>query len=574
MIQLTNLSLSPIKKSQSKTYTTAIYGIISLLLNLIPLNIFAQKNSSELLIKVDEAIANAQVYTQAREQRIMHLKERIRYAKEFSEEAYNLNSQLFDEYKKYICDSALHYQNQNIIVAQHLHDTFKEYESKINMANLMGSTGMYKEGIDLMETIDTLKLSNELLVNYLYTYLHIYDELAFYTQDKESSQRYWGLGGKYEHKLKQVIDKKNDIYLQLIEDSVRNAGKFDDAIKLNDIWLSHISKGTPEYALATFHRSIIYQWAGKIEEQKYYLALSAISDIESANKDQASLRMLAQALFEEGDIDRAYNYIRFSWNTTVFYNAKLRTLQTASILSLIDKTYQAKIEKQKAKLQVYLILISSLTLIIIAALLIIFKQMKRLSAAKIKLQQANDDLNALNKQLSNLNQELTGLNKILNETNNNLSESNKIKEVYIGRFIELCSIYINKIDDFRKNIHNKIKTGKIQEAQIMSQTQDIMDEEFEELYTNFDNAFLQLFPNFVEKVNSLLNEDDKIILKKDELLNPELRIMALMRLGGTHAIGYKRWKQNFTIPTLLANNSLQLQNKDKKQNLPQQRRVR
>ena len=58
-----------------------------------------------------------------------------------------------------------------------------------------------------------------------------------------------------------------------------------------------------------------------------------------------------------------------------------------------------------------------------------------------------------------------------------------------------------------------------------------MDEEFEELYTNFDNAFLQLFPDFVEKVNELLNENDRFIIKNGESLNPELRIMALMRLG-------------------------------------------
>jgi hypothetical protein len=112
-----------------------------------------------------------------------------------------------------------------------------------------------------------------------------------------------------------------------------------------------------------------------------------------------------------------------------------------------------------------------------------------------------------------------------------LTESNKIKEVYIGRFIELCSIYINKIDDFRKKINTKIKDGKIKEAGLMTQSQDIMDEEFEELYANFDNAFLQLFPSFVEKVNELLNENDRFILKKGELLNPELRIIALMRLG-------------------------------------------
>ena len=206
-------------------------------------------------------------------------------------------------------------------------------------------------------------------------------------------------------------------------------------------------------------------------------------------------------------------------------------MQSSPLLSLIDKTYQAKIEDQKAKLQNYLLLISSLTIFIAFALLIIYKQNRKLSSAKKDLQNANDDLNHLNSELNKLNDELTEVNQVLFSTNNALTESNKIKEVYIGRFIELCSIYINKIDDFRKKINAKIKDGNIKEASLLTQSQDIMDEEFEELYANFDNAFLQLFPNFVEKVNELLNENDRFLLKKGELLNPELRIIALMRLG-------------------------------------------
>jgi hypothetical protein len=306
---------------------------------------------------------------------------------------------------------------------------------------------------------------------------------------------------------------------------------FKEALKLNDLWLSTIQPGTPVYALETFRRSLIYQWQGDRENQKKYLALSAISDIQSAIKDQASLMTLAQLLYEEGHIERAYRYIRFSWNATMFYNAKLRSLQSSTILSLIDKTYQAKIESQKSKLQRYLILISSLLVLLLFALLIIFKQNKRLSTAKLKLQMANEDLNQLNKELNLLNDELISVNHMLNSTNNELTESNTIKEVYIGRFIELCSMYINKIDDFRKKVHTKLKEGDIQEAKRMTLSQDIMDEEFEELYINFDNAFLQLFPDFVEKVNELLNEKDQFILKKEEALNPELRIIALMRLG-------------------------------------------
>lgn len=505
--------------------------ILSLALLILPTILFSQTNFETLLLKLDSVIENSDSYTQQREKRIQNYKNKLQQVKHFSLEEYELNSLIYKEYKPYICDSAILYKNKNIEIAITLLDATKEYESKLELAYLLASVGLYKEASDLLESIDQLKVPDYLLIDLYNTYLRVYGELAYYSQDKKKSQTYWKVFDAKLTALKAVLTPENPLYLELKEDSTRNAHNYVDALKLNDAVFSQTTSGTPEYALVAFRRSLIYQWKGDRENLKYYLALSAISDIQSAIKDQASLSMLAQILYEEGNIDRAYSYIRFSWSTTMFYNAKLRSLQSSTILSLIDKTYQAKIESQKSILQKYLILISSLSVLLIIMLLIIYKQIKKLSAVKNNLQNANADLNHLNSELNKLNDELTEVNKILFATNDELSESNKIKEVYIGRFIELCSVYINKIDDFRKKVHSKIKDGNINDAKLMTQSQDIMDVEFEELYANFDNAFLQLFPDFVVKVNELLNENDRFILKKDEILNPELRIMALMRLG-------------------------------------------
>lgn len=492
---------------------------------------FSQIDSSSILLRLDSVIAHSDSYTQQRENRINKYKEKLRNTAPHTLAEYELNSILFDEYKPYICDSAIAYQNKNIELASMLKDDVRESDSKIKLAYLLGSVGLYKEAVDLLESVNRLKLPNEMLVDYYNTYLRVYGELSFYTQDKRKSTSYWKVFDVYLDSLKTVVNPDNILFLQLKEDSARNAHQFEEAIRLNDQWLIKTKPGTPEHALVTFRRSLIYQWQGKREEQKYYLALSAISDIQSAIQDQASMMMIAQILYEEGNIDRAYRYIRFSWNATMFYNAKLRSLQSSSILSLIDKTYQAKIENQKEQLQRYLILISSLSVLLLITILIIFKQIRRLSTAKLKLQHANKGLNLLNEELNKLNVELNEVNQVINITNNDLSESNRIKEVYIGRFIELCSVYINNIDNFRKKVHNKIKEGNINDAKLMTQSQDVMDHEFEELYANFDSAFLQLFPDFVEKVNELLNEKDRFIIRDGEPLNPELRIMALMRLG-------------------------------------------
>ncbi len=493
--------------------------------------LFSQEDFSSLLLRLDSTISNSDLYTKQREIRIQNYKEKLKQVEPNSVAAYQLNSLIFKEYKPYICDSAILYKNNNIEIALRLRDATKEYESKLGLAYLLGSIGLYKEASDLLESIDQTKLPDSLLIDYYKTHLKVYGELAFYSQDKKKSQSYWKVFDAKLSAFKKILSPNNPLFLELKEDSTRNAYNYTEALKLNDISLSKAQLGTPEYASVTFRRALIYRWMGDMENQKYFLTLSAIADIKSAIKDQASLMMLAEILYDEGNIERAYKYIRFSWSATMFYNAKLRSLQSSTILSLIDKTYQAKIESQKSKLQNYLMWISSLSVLLAIMLLIIYKQIKKLSIAKNNLQIANEDLFILNSELNKLNDELTAVNEIIFATNKELSESNKIKEVYIGRFIELCSVYINKIDDFRKKVHNKIKDGNIKDAKTMTQSQDIMDDEFKELYLNFDNAFLQLFPDFVDNVNELLNENDKFTLKKGVTLNPELRIIALMRLG-------------------------------------------
>ncbi len=131
-----------------------------------------------------------------------------------------------------------------------------------------------------------------------------------------------------------------------------------------------------------------------------------------------------------------------------------------------------------------------------------------------------------------MNEELRQMNSCLSSTNIELSESNQIKEEYIARFIKLCSTYINRLDAYRRMVNKKVSAGQIAELLKITRSQDALDEELEELYANFDTAFfLHLFPNFVGKFNDLLQENEQILPKKGELLNTELRIFALIRLG-------------------------------------------
>ena len=489
-----------------------------------PLYTWAGKTLDSLLSVLDLTIQEHEKYVIQRESRIVHLKDLVHGIEANSVEHYNLNSQIYKEYKAFICDSAIHYLNENIRIAERLHDTDRRIESKLQLSLLLSSTGMYTESIDVLESVDRWEVAPRLIPDYYTCFDHVYGELSVYTQDKTLSGHYWSISQAYKDSLYAILPHESEEYLLMHEALLRDRHQYEEALKINDIRLAEAEPNTPQYALVTYHRSLIYKYSNDRQGEKENLCLSAISDIRSAIKDHASLWMLAQLLYEDGDMERAYQCMRFSWNATKFYNARLRSWQSADVLSLIDKTYQAMIEKQNDRLQQNLLLITTLLVLLIVALGYIYRQMKKLSDARNHLQAANGQLNGLN-------EELRQMNRCLSSTNIELSESNQIKEEYIARFIKLCSTYINRLDAYRRMVNKKVSAGQIAELLKITRSQDALDEELEELYANFDTAFLHLFPDFVKKFNDLLQDNERIVLKKDELLNTELRIFALIRLG-------------------------------------------
>ncbi|GAB1415491.1 DUF6377 domain-containing protein [Paludibacter sp.] len=475
------------------------------------LTITASDKVESVLKEIDVAIKNSSVYTNKHEKQIENLKTSRKATPQVSLRRYNINKELYKAYKAFVCDSAIVYLNDNIQTATALHNDSLAYESSIQLAHLLASTAMYKEAADLMASIPISKLSGKLLLDYYVALDHIYSELSLYTLDKISASKYRHMSESYKDSLYKKLPHDSEQFLIMDFINKLYNASVSEARNISEKLLSNEKIGQGKYALMAYYQALTYRREGDRENEKYYFALSALSDIYSATKDHASLWMLAQILFEEGDnIERAYNYISYSWSATAFYNSQLRNRQSSGILSLIDKAYQATIKQQNTKLQLYLIAISLLLLLLIFALFYIYKQMKRLSIARENLQRVNSQLKVLNK---------------------DLSESNQIKDEYIGRFINLSSSYIDKFDMFRKMVNKNLSIGKVDELIKITRSTQILDDNLHELYSNFDNAFLQIFPDFVQKFNALLQSEYHIMPKKNELLTTELRIFALIRIG-------------------------------------------
>ena len=246
------------------------------------------------------------------------------------------------------------------------------------------------------------------------------------------------------------------------------------------------------------------------ELEKKYLIIAAITDIKLSIKENEALLALSAILYNEGDIERAYRYVKVCLADANFYNSHFKDSVIARTYSIVDSAYMSRMDAQRKKLQGYLVVISVIVVLLVVVLFESFKQRNKLMLIRAQLKQANQGLLTMNSRLD---------------------EANLIKERYVGYFMNQCSVYINKLDDFRKNVNRKIKTKQIEDLYVLSSRP--MEKELEELYANFDRAFLNLYPDFIEQFNALLKPEARFETE-DGRLNITLRIYALMRMGITN----------------------------------------
>lgn len=477
-----------------------------------------------LLNQLEQVMEKRESFQATKELEINSMKALLKEAYGNPEQTYYIKNQIIKAYIPFKFDSTLSYINSNLDAAKKLNNIEMLNETRLHLSIILASSGQYKESLDILSEIKRSSLQKELLDEYYANYWKVYAELSYYTRARETKKAYEDMYKAYDDSLRQTVSPSSETYLMTIEKKLRDSRQVNACLDINTKRLAQATMGTRTYSLVTFERAINYEILNNVEQQKKFLILSAISDIKSAIKDNASLTSLAMILHKENDIERPHKYIQFAFDDAVFFNSRLRFIEISNTLPLINHAYQLKTDSQNKQLRASLITISILSAIILLAFIFIYRQMKNLSTARTDLENVNLQLKALNNKLNNANNKLSGLNL-------ELAESNHVKEQYIGNFISICSNYIDKLDNYRKLVNKQIAAHKITELFDLTKSRSLIDEELKEFYENFDNTFLNIYPNFVEEFNAMLVEEERIELKKGELLNTELRIFALIRLG-------------------------------------------
>ena len=501
---------------------------LTLLMSVVSLYVLA--DNEELYRSLDEAIARAPDFVKKREQRIGVVKQRLQKATD-EEERYRLACSLFNEYMPYKSDSAAKYVSEAILIAEKRGSKSDLCLTRSLLAFLCSSTGQYVESRRILDSTDIAGVDRETLGQYYKSLAHVYGEMAYYSNIPKLKYEFFAKQEEYTEKIYETLPPSNDYYLQQKEQDCYKKGDVEGALHYSDKRLENARPDSHEFAIAAFYRSMDLRKAGKTREAMAWLAKSAVCDVRNAVMDQGSLWELANLLAQEGQIERARVYITFAWECANIYSTHVRSWQISPILSSIDRQYQKEIEHTNSMLTNMTIAVSILLLFLVVLLMYEYRRRRQLKEAHNELSEKNAQTKTLNDELLQANLALDDTNRQLKTLISQLNEQTRVKEVYVGRFMSLCSDYIDKIDDFRKRVNRMVKGREYEELYRLTKSTDMKTQEIDDLCANFDNAFLHLFPNFISDFNALLRPEERIEVSGEYKLNTTLRIFALIRLG-------------------------------------------
>lgn len=479
----------------------------------------ATASTSNPFMRLDSLIINRGAIVNAKLVSIDMVKHKLGPNVGLSRE-YDINNELYQAYVEFQNDSAQKYVRRNLEIAKQLGDGDKVNESTLNLMHLLTKAYLLDETQSLAATLDTVSMSND---DKLYYYKILSDislfKLEFLDGTSYESQ-YQEQLTMLRNRIAALAPEGSERQLLYRANYLNDTGKTAEAIAMLEEMLKKYHSGDRTFSVITSSLAFYYSRQGNRDKQKELLALSAASDIEGCIMENSALRQLSDLLFDEGDIDRAYRYINRSVADATYYGTRLRNVQASQLVPRIIEAYQAKQEKNYRSMRNLIIALSVLALLLVAGITgtgLLYRRYRRLSDS---LGRINDRLNDTVIQLESTNQQL--------------QERDKIKEQYLGRFLTFSSSLIDKNETQRKALNRLAMEGRLKELKSQLKSPNFDYENATLFYQNFDSAFLNIYPNFIEAVNSLLEPEQHLEPKEGEQLTRELRILALIRLGITH----------------------------------------
>lgn len=474
-------------------------------------SVFASDDTRKLYDELDALLLRRDEFCRAKEARIDSIKNLKDEMNSYSG-LFGLYNDVFLEYYTYRSDSAFYYLSLAEKMA--VRTSVEKYIDmcKINRSLLLATTGYFSQSLEVLNEIERDRLDPSLMFDYYSAYEWVYSVWSEYSADDTFAVDFRNKEMLYNDSILQVLEPTSKEFMYWSGELNARKGNQYEAQKFYEKALEGLRVDTRLYACVTCGLAFAYKKQGNMKDYEKSLIMSAISDITCPLKENLSMQELAMFLYQspEPDLVRANKYINYSMEDAMFYNNRLRMLEIAKKFPPIVNTYQNKwIDKNRILVR-SIYFISFLGGLLVIAMLYIFRQLKLLRAQRSIV---------------------TNMNMQLKELNSELLKTNRTREEYVSLFIELCAAYIDKLNKYQDLVKRKVKAKQVDDLLKIANSSKMSDSDARQFFVNFDTAFLTLYPNFVSEFNMLLREGEEIAPTKGEILNTELRIYALVRLG-------------------------------------------
>lgn len=505
-------------------------------------------STQQLLDSLDSSLGKSAAYTAEKERRISSLRRRLSQTAN-PEQRFWICRNLVDEFSSYNSDSALYYIDASTAVARQTGRREWVDEMNLNRAYIYAATGLLAEAESALNEVDPRQMTPALATEY-------YNRLLFVLTHKDQYLGKNSLTRPYSERAKAMLDSVSRLmqpsdpqYIWFLAwRSMTDPAKTREAIPVVEKALENSTYSTREEAMNAWILSRLYELTGNSDMMMRYLILSAIADVRTSNKEIASLEEISNRLYQSNDLERANDYISHCLQLANDYKSRVRVGRLADLQYHITKAYSQRNDRQRRKLNVYFIIALVFAAGLAVAMLFLYKQNRRIHRSKTELDRSNAQLNSkveelsqTRRQLKEANDRLEILYRNMRDEAGELAAGNDAKERYIADIFAICSDYISKLDEFRRNIYRKIVAHNFDEVKELTKSHELSHGEIKELYQNFDSIFLKVYPNFVDDFNTLLRPDERVAMKKPGVLTTELRIYALVRLGINDSVKIARF---------------------------------
>lgn len=498
--------------------------LIVIIITLMIQPIYIKGDNNQLYKQLDAALAQRAHYVELKEKSLNEIKQGAKYVTS-NEDKLKLYEQLANEYKAYEYDSAMTYVNKGLILAQKSNNIFFNKRFQLSQTRLLITRGFYAEAKEILQKIEPKEEPRDYQFLYYYTMYGLYNNWSTYCENNEFSKNYDLKKVEYLKKAIELSPKKDAFYYYLMGELYyfSNHPNNNKTIQYYKKALNMEKANSRLHAMTAFALSEVYQKANNLELMEHYLLVAAISDVTSATKENVALQDIALFIYKHKtrSLNKAQEYINLSLEDAYTYKSRLRRIEISSKLQLITNAYTDDIKTTNRLLNIALLVIILLLLGVGISSLFIRKKNRLLKQKKDEISATSDKMEKLNGQLHLINDEL--------------KDTNQKRERLVKVYIDLCYKNIERNQKLRTLAVRKIKANQSKELLSLLSSSTNTEKENKEFLTEFDKAFLSLYPTFVSELNQQLTESAHIQLKENGEMPPILRVCALLRLGITES---------------------------------------